>query len=41
MLNAVRSVVAYFLITAYILIVGPVALVVGGVLRWEGGMYAM
>jgi hypothetical protein len=38
MLNAVRSVVAYFLITAYILIVGPVALVVGGVLRWEGGM---
>ena len=41
MLNAVRSVIAYFLITAYILIVGPVALFVGGVLRWEGGMYAM
>ena len=41
MLNAVRSVIAYFLITAYILIVGPVALVIGGLLRWEGGMYAL
>jgi 1-acyl-sn-glycerol-3-phosphate acyltransferase len=41
MLNAVRSVIAYFLITAYILIVGPVALIVGAVFRWEGGMYAM
>jgi 1-acyl-sn-glycerol-3-phosphate acyltransferase len=41
MLNAVRSVVAYFLITVYILIAGPVALVIGGLLRWEGGMYAL
>jgi len=41
MLNAVRSIIAYFLITAYILIVGPVALVIGGILRWEGGMYAL
>ena len=41
MINAVRSVVAYFLITLYILIAGPVALFIGGVLRWEGGMYAM
>src|SRR5678815_4788202 len=41
MLNAVRSVVAYFLITLYILIAGPVALVIGGLLRWEGGMYAL
>jgi len=41
MMNAVRSVIAYFLITVYILVVGPVALVIGGVLRWEGGMYAL
>jgi 1-acyl-sn-glycerol-3-phosphate acyltransferase len=41
MLNAVRSVVAYFLITSYILIVGPIALFIGAVLRWEGGMYAL
>jgi 1-acyl-sn-glycerol-3-phosphate acyltransferase len=41
MTNAVRSIVAYILITVYILIAGPVALVIGAVLRWEGGMYAM
>lgn len=41
MINAVRSVIAYFLITAYILIAGPIALFIGAVLRWEGGMYAM
>lgn len=41
MLNAVRSVVAYFLITVYILVAGPVALVLGAVFRWERGMYAM
>jgi len=41
MINAVRSVVAYLLTTAYIVIVGPVALVIGGILRWEGGLYAL
>jgi 1-acyl-sn-glycerol-3-phosphate acyltransferase len=41
MLIAVRSIVAYFLIVVYILIAGPVALVIGGVLRWEGGMFAL
>ena len=41
MLNAVRSVIAYFLITLYILIVGPIALFIGAVLRWERGMYAL
>lgn len=41
MLNAARSVTAYFLITVYIAIAGPVALVIGGLFRWEGGMYAL
>ena len=41
MLIAVRSVVAYFLIVVYIALAGPIALVIGGVLRWEGGMYAL
>ncbi len=41
MLIAVRSVVAYFLIVAYIAIAGPVALVVGGLLRWERGLFAL
>jgi 1-acyl-sn-glycerol-3-phosphate acyltransferase len=41
MINAVRSIIAYFLIVVYIAIAGPVALVLGGLLRWEGGMYAL
>jgi 1-acyl-sn-glycerol-3-phosphate acyltransferase len=41
MLIAVRSVVAYILILAYIAIAGPVALVIGALFRWEGGMYAL
>ena len=41
MLNAVRSIIAYFLILVYIAIAGPVALVLGGLFRWEGGMYAL
>ena len=41
MLIAVRSVVAYFLIVVYIALAGPIALVIGGVFRWEGGMYAL
>jgi 1-acyl-sn-glycerol-3-phosphate acyltransferase len=41
MMIAVRSVVAYFLIVAYILIAGPLALVIGGLFRWEGGLFAL
>jgi 1-acyl-sn-glycerol-3-phosphate acyltransferase len=41
MINAVRSIIAYFVIVVYIAIAGPVALVVGGLFRWEGGMYAL
>ena len=41
MLNAVRSIIAYFLISVYIAVAGPVALVIGGLFRWEGGLYAM
>jgi 1-acyl-sn-glycerol-3-phosphate acyltransferase len=41
MLIAVRSVVAYFLIVVYIALAGPIALIIGGVFRWEGGMYAL
>ena len=40
-LYAVRSVVAYVLIVLYILIVGPIGLFVGGVLRWKRGMYVL
>jgi 1-acyl-sn-glycerol-3-phosphate acyltransferase len=38
---AVRSVVTYVVIVVYILVVGPIALLLGGVLRWKGGMYAL
>ena len=38
---AVRSVIAYFLIVAYIAIAGPLALVIGGLFRWESGMFAL
>ena len=41
MINAVRSIIAYFLIVVYIAIAGPVALVLGGLFRWEGGIYAL
>jgi 1-acyl-sn-glycerol-3-phosphate acyltransferase len=41
MLIAVRSVVAYFLIVAYIAIAGPVALVIGGLFRWEKGLFVL
>ncbi len=41
MMIAVRSVVAYVLIVAYILIAGPVALVIGGLFRWQGGLFAL
>jgi 1-acyl-sn-glycerol-3-phosphate acyltransferase len=41
MIIAVRSVVAYLLIVAYILIAGPVALVLGGLFHWEGALFAL
>jgi len=41
MINALRSIIAYFLTAVYIAIAGPVALVIGGLFRWEGGLYAM
>ena len=41
MLIAVRSFVAYTVIIAYIALAGPIALVVGGLFRWVGGMFAL
>ena len=41
MLIAVRSVIAYILIILYIAIAGPIGLVIGAVLRWEAGLYAL
>jgi 1-acyl-sn-glycerol-3-phosphate acyltransferase len=38
---AVRSVFAYTLIILYILVVAPLGLFIGGVLRWKRGMYAL
>ena len=40
-LIAIRSIVAYAGIVLYILVAAPIALVVGGVLRWKTGMYAL
>jgi len=41
MIAAIRSVVTYVAILVYILVVAPVALFVGGVLRSKRGMYAL
>jgi 1-acyl-sn-glycerol-3-phosphate acyltransferase len=41
MLIAVRSVVAYVLIVAYITVAGPIALVMGALFRWEGGLFGL
>ena len=41
MLIAVRSIVAYVAIVVYIALAGPVALIVGGLFRWVGGMFAL
>jgi 1-acyl-sn-glycerol-3-phosphate acyltransferase len=41
MLIAVRSVVAYVLIVAYITVAGPIALVIGALFRWEGGLFGL
>jgi 1-acyl-sn-glycerol-3-phosphate acyltransferase len=38
---AVRSATAYLAIALYILVAAPIALVVGGILRWKTGMYAL
>jgi len=40
-LIAIRSVLAYLVILVYIAIVGPIGLVVGAVLRWKDGLYAL
>lgn len=41
MLIAVRSIVAYVLIAAYITVAGPIALVIGALFRWEGGLFGL
>jgi len=41
MIIAVRSIVTYVAILAYIAVAGPLALVVGGLLRWKDGLYAL
>jgi 1-acyl-sn-glycerol-3-phosphate acyltransferase len=38
---AVRSVVTYLLVLAYILIAGPLGVLVGTVFRWKSGLYAL
>jgi len=38
---AVRSVVTYVAIVVYILIAAPLALAIGGPLRWKSGMYVL
>jgi 1-acyl-sn-glycerol-3-phosphate acyltransferase len=38
---AIRSVVTYLAIVLYIAVAAPLALIVGGVLRWKAGMYAL
>jgi 1-acyl-sn-glycerol-3-phosphate acyltransferase len=40
-LAAIRSIVTYLAIVLYILIVAPLALLCGAVLRWKSGMYAL
>src|SRR4030095_15683332 len=41
MLIAVRSLVAYLVIVVYIALAGPVALIAGGLFRWESGLFAL
>lgn len=41
MLIALRSLATYLAIVAYILVAAPIALLIGAVLRWKGGMYAL
>lgn len=41
MLSAVRSVVSYILILAYIAIAGPVGLLIAVLFKWKSGLYAL
>jgi 1-acyl-sn-glycerol-3-phosphate acyltransferase len=41
LLAAVRSLITYVAIVTYIVVAGPIGLVLAGVLRWKGGMYAL
>jgi 1-acyl-sn-glycerol-3-phosphate acyltransferase len=41
MLIALRSIATYTAIVVYILVAAPVALLLGAVFRWKGGMYAL
>jgi 1-acyl-sn-glycerol-3-phosphate acyltransferase len=41
MFAALRSVVAYLVILSYIAVAGPLALVLGGVLRWTNGVFIL
>jgi 1-acyl-sn-glycerol-3-phosphate acyltransferase len=38
---AIRSFVAYIVILAYIVVVGPLGLIIGALLRWKSGLYAL
>jgi 1-acyl-sn-glycerol-3-phosphate acyltransferase len=38
---AIRSVITYIVILGYIAVAGPLGLVVGAVLRWKRGLYAL
>jgi 1-acyl-sn-glycerol-3-phosphate acyltransferase len=38
---AVRSVITYVVIVTYIVVAAPLALLIGGLLRWKTGMYAL
>jgi 1-acyl-sn-glycerol-3-phosphate acyltransferase len=40
-LTAIRSLIAYVVILAYIAVIGPLGLIVGAVLRWKKGLYAL
>jgi len=41
MLIAVRSIVTYLAIVVYVVVAAPLALVVGALFRWKGGMYLL
>jgi 1-acyl-sn-glycerol-3-phosphate acyltransferase len=41
LLAALRSVFAYVAIVAYIIVAAPLALLLGAVFRWQGGLYAL
>ena len=38
---AIRSILTYLVVLAYILVAGPVGLVIGVVFRWKWGLYAL